>query len=162
MDTLLARLNWILQARDISERQLALQAGLSHASVSTMRRALERDPGAAARVELGTLDKIATAAGVDATWLKTGAGVPDLGQQPPAPPDADASGGDASRAARFKNFVNWPALLRAARAMKPALPEWVWLLVADSAPMTSGPPTALMVAEFAEFLSRHESAPPSR
>lgn len=159
METLLSRLEWVLVQRDMSARQLSLQSGLSHAAVATMIRTLKADPEAAKRVEIGTLHKLARAAGVDPTWLQTGAGTPEFDQSPAPMPDPDPSTDATSIAAKFKNLANWTALLRAARALRPSLPEWVWMKVADARPMLTTAPTPLLIAEFADLISRHEAPP---
>lgn len=159
MDTLLSRLEWVLSARDTSARQLSIQAGLSHATIASLIRGLKSDPSTAARVEVGTLDKIAAAAGVDATWLKSGIGAPEFSQAPPRTADPDPATNATSSAASFRNLANWSTLLRSARSLRPAIPEWVWTRVAISAPMLTSPPTPLMLAEYADLISRHEIPP---
>lgn len=159
MDTLLSRLEWVLSTRDTSARQLSIQAGLSHATIASLIRGLKADPSTAARVEVGTLDKIAAAAGVDPTWLKSGIGAPEFNQAPPRAADPDPATNATSSAASFRNLANWNALLRSARSLRPTLPEWVWTRVAASSPMLTSPPTPLMLAEYADLISRHEIPP---
>lgn len=125
MDTLLSRMEWVLNVRGISERQLSLRSGLSHAAVSNMLRSLRRDPASAGRVAPDTLEKIAAGASIDATWLKLGIGVPEFGQelQPNDDPvtltPADEPADDPDLAAILKGQG---LRARVVRGMHPGLP----------------------------------------
>lgn len=91
----------------ISLRKLARRAGLAETHLGTLVQRLRDRPGAT--IEIGTLTKIACAAGVDERWLATGEGSPFAGEPRMAPhpeldqfllekPDADAAIVDLLRA----------------------------------------------------------------
>ena len=64
------RIRRLIETRGMSARSLSEAAGLSHSTVSSLLTKLDANPDA--RVEARTLDKIAAALKVDATWLRTG------------------------------------------------------------------------------------------
>lgn len=68
------RIRRLIETRGMSARSLSEAAGLSHSTVSSLLAKLDANPDA--RVEARTLDKIAAALQVDATWLRTGRGDP--------------------------------------------------------------------------------------
>jgi len=148
------RIRRMVETRGISERALAKTAGLSHSTVSALLAKLDANPDA--RFEARTLDKIAAALEVDATWLRTGRGEMDSNASPPAP---DLQSELRSSVARFFNLPNWAALLRAARALEPTIPEWVWQRLALAAPVLTAPPTPSSVAELGRYILRHETPP---
>lgn len=150
------RIRRLIETRGMSARSLSEAAGLSHSTVSSLLAKLDANPDA--RVEARTLDKIAVALEVDATWLRTGRGEMDNGASPQAP---DIQADMRSGVARFLNLSNWPALLRAARSLEPSLPEWVWQRLAAAAPVLTAPPTPSSVAELARYILRHETPPVS-
>lgn len=138
----------------MSARSLSEAAGLSHSTVSSLLTKLDANPDA--RVEARTLDKIAAALQVDATWLRTGKGEMDSNASPQAP---DIQTDMRSGVARFLNLPNWTALLRAAKSLEPSLPEWVWQRLATAAPVLTAPPTPSSLAELARYILRHETPP---
>jgi transcriptional regulator with XRE-family HTH domain len=143
------RIRNLLTDRGLSERQASIASGLSPATVNALLRRLEKD--GSQRVEQRTVDALAATLGVSPAWLLHGIGDAEAAPQPP-PPDVDG-------ATRFAALPNWTALLRASRAQRPHLPEWVWARVAQASPMLTAPPTAAMVSDLAEFVFRHESPP---
>ena len=143
----------MIETRGTSARALARTAGLSHSTVSAVLDKLDANPDA--RVEARTLDKIAAALEVDATWLRTGRGEMDNNAQ--QGPDLQAE--TRSAVARFFNLPNWAALLRAARALEPTLPDWVWQRLAVAAPVLIAPPSPPSVAELGRYIVRHETPP---
>jgi transcriptional regulator with XRE-family HTH domain len=154
MSDVAERIRRMIETRGTSARALARLAGLSHSTVSAVLDKLDANPDA--RVEARTLDKIAAALQVDATWLRTGRGEMDSNAQAPAP---DIQADMRSGIARFLNLSNWTALLSAARAIEPSLPEWVWQRLALAAPVLTAPPTPSSVAELARYILRHETPP---
>jgi transcriptional regulator with XRE-family HTH domain len=148
------RIRRLIETRGMSARSLSEAAGLSHSTVSSLLAKLDANPDA--RVEARTLDKVAAALEVDATWLRTGRGEMDGGASPQAP---DIQSDMRSGVARFLNLANWPALLRAAKSIEPTLPEWVWQRLATAAPVLTAPPTPSSVAELARYILRHETPP---
>jgi transcriptional regulator with XRE-family HTH domain len=81
--TLAERIAWILRARDISARQLGLQAGLSHTYVGLILQ------GRRTNLTGVTAAKLAATAKVDQHWLLTGEGQPEPGVVVDALPGAD-------------------------------------------------------------------------
>ena len=77
------RIRRLIETRGMSARSLSEAAGLSHSTVSSLLTKLDANPDA--RVEARTLDKIAAALKVDATWLRTGRGEMDSNASPQAP-----------------------------------------------------------------------------
>lgn len=115
METVVDRIERVMNERGWSARELARRAGLKPESqLSGILARLRGDPDA---VELRTLKKIAAGAEVPWEWLLTGR--EDLVEE-------------ALRSKRFRDLAGWPGLLEAARALAPAIPEWVWQVVADS------------------------------
>ncbi len=82
-DTLRKRIEYILESRQKSLRQLCLDAGLAE---STIGNALRReDSGKRVSFEGDTLAKVAKAASVDVGWLNTGEGKPEPDYVAPSP-----------------------------------------------------------------------------
>jgi transcriptional regulator with XRE-family HTH domain len=154
MSDVAERIRRMIETRGTSARAVSAAAGLSHSTVSAVLDKLDANPDA--RVESRTLDKIATALAVDALWLRTGRGEMDGGAQQKAP---DIQSDMRASVARFFNLPNWSALLRAARALEPTLPDWVWGRLANAAPVLTAPPTPSSVAELARYILRHETPP---
>jgi transcriptional regulator with XRE-family HTH domain len=148
------RIRRLIETRGMSARSLSEAAGLSHSTVSSLLTKLDANPDA--RVEARTLDKIAAALQVDATWLRTGRGEMDSNASPQTP---DIQADMRSGVARFLNLPNWTALLRAAKSLEPSLPEWVWQRLATAAPVLTAPPTPSSLAELARYILRHETPP---
>jgi hypothetical protein len=74
------RISWILANRDFqSERDIALKAGLSHATLANALR-FER-AGRPIQLMSDTAVRLAAAASVDVGWLLTGSGAPDATPQ---------------------------------------------------------------------------------
>jgi transcriptional regulator with XRE-family HTH domain len=130
------RIRRLIETRGMSARSLSEAAGLSHSTVSSLLTKLDANPDA--RVEARTLDKIAAALQVDATWLRTGRGEMDGNASPQAP---DLQADMRSGVARFLNLPSWTALLRAAKSLEPSLAEWVWQRLATAAPVLTAPPS---------------------
>jgi transcriptional regulator with XRE-family HTH domain len=92
MDTLADRLRWILangvnaRGKRWTQRSLSLAAGLSQSHVGLLIRG---DLGS--QVSMETIAKLAQAAGVDLTWLATGAGTPTRAPGDPVPARAAAA-----------------------------------------------------------------------
>ena len=122
--------------------------------MSSLLAKLDANPDA--RIEARTLDKIAAALKVDATWLRTGRGEMDSNASPQAP---DIQADMRSGVARFLNLPNWPALLRAARALERHVPDWAWARLANAAPVLTGPPSPRSVADLAIYIMNHETPP---
>lgn len=79
MPTSLAeRVLWILKTRGLNARQLAIKAGLSHTYIGSLIK------GNLSNLTQASAVKIATAGGVDLTWLLTGEGSPEPGLSSPA------------------------------------------------------------------------------
>ena len=76
------RIRRLIETRGMSARSLSEAAGLSHSTVSSLLAKLDANPDA--RVEARTLDKIAAALKVDATWLRTGRDEMDSNASTPA------------------------------------------------------------------------------
>jgi transcriptional regulator with XRE-family HTH domain len=95
LSSLAERIAWILEARDITARQLGLRAGLSHTYIGAL---LKGTRGAQAGLTQTSATKIAEAAKVDLQWLLTGDGEPEpgvvVGGDPPALTQAVALLGD--------------------------------------------------------------------
>lgn len=88
--TLRDRLQWILDNRRVSARELSRRAGLAEPHVALiMRRAASRD----IRLAQLTLVSIAQAADVSLTWLATGRGDPDSVEGAGSRPVPSAPGG---------------------------------------------------------------------
>lgn len=130
MSDVAERIRRMIETRGTTARALARAAGLSHSTVSAVLDKLDANPDA--RVEARTLDKIAAALEVDAAWLRTGRGEMDGNASTPSP---DIQSELRSSVARFFNLPNWAALLRAAKALEPTLPDWVWQRLALAAPL---------------------------
>ncbi|HEU4406398.1 MAG TPA: helix-turn-helix transcriptional regulator [Polyangiaceae bacterium] len=85
MLTLAERIDWILGARNLSARELAKNAGLSHTYIGLL---LKGERGDQNGLTSSSARKIADAAGVDLNWLITGEGEPEpgvsAGGDPPA------------------------------------------------------------------------------
>lgn len=143
------RIRSLLTERGMSERQASIASGLSPATVNALLKRLEAGSG---RIEQRTVDALAATLGVSSAWLLHGLGDAD---QAPAPSAPEVSGA----VTRFDTLPNWTGLLRAARAQKPAMPEWVWRRIGAAAPMLTATPSPAMVADLAELVFRHESPP---
>lgn len=74
--TLQERISWILTNRDFqSERDLALKAGLSHATLANALRF--EHAGRPVQLRSDTVIRLAAAADVNVSWLLTGSGAPE-------------------------------------------------------------------------------------
>ncbi len=82
MDTVAARIDWILKTKGLSARGLSLAASLSQSHVGQIRRG---QIGVNASAEV--LAKIADAAGVDVEWLISGRGSPERREPKGRPPE---------------------------------------------------------------------------
>lgn len=143
------RIRSLLVERGLSERQASIASGLSPTTLNAFLRRLETS--GVDHVERRTVNALAATLGVSPDWLLHGQGDADAAPQPPAP--------EVDGVTRFAALPNWAALLRASKAQRPHLPEWVWARVAQSSPMLTATPTAAMVSDLAEFVFRHESPP---
>ncbi len=77
MRTLLDRLEWVLESRELTQRQLAMLSGFDHdTQVSSILHRLRNEPDYPDRMYVGTYRKLAEGGGVDFLWLLTGDGVP--------------------------------------------------------------------------------------
>lgn len=151
VSTLDERIQWILDnctredGQRWNQKSLSQAAGLGDNHVGMMRRGTVKKPTA------DSLASIARAAKVSYRWLASGEG----------DPFGDASAPDATESSspRFKNILNWRALLEMARAIAPDVPEWVWPIVAESHPLSTVPLTPALVVELARTVMRHMPPP---
>lgn len=75
VNTLSDRIEWILEARGVSQRELSRRAGLKEPHVGLIIKRFRADP--AAGIEQATLMGLAKAGDVSLQWLSTGEGTPD-------------------------------------------------------------------------------------
>ena len=73
VDTIAARLRWILRYRALTQRELCRRAGMAETQLGVILRRLEDNP---LGVELSTLSRLAQGGNVDFHWLVTGVGRP--------------------------------------------------------------------------------------
>jgi transcriptional regulator with XRE-family HTH domain len=86
VDTLAARLRWILEQRGVSQRALAIKAGLAPSHVSLILNHLGD------RVAMETIRKLAEAASVSVDWLASGEGAADAGADATEPHNENLPG----------------------------------------------------------------------
>ena len=77
MNTLLARMQWILENREWTHRQFAEAVGWHPTQISAYLHELKKNPLFAKRISLDTYEKIAKGAKVSLLWLEHGIGSPD-------------------------------------------------------------------------------------
>lgn len=150
MDTLSARIRWILDNRTNpatgepwrEAQALAEAAGLkSPAHVGMMLRGDVRNP------RPDTLVPVARAAGVSFEWLQRGVGSPDDATPDPRPAD---------ELPRFRELRGWAEMLAAAKALRPHTPAWVWEKVATMRYELEAEATQATVAAMGDFVLSHE------
>lgn len=154
--TISDRIRAILEKHGWSQRELAKRAQLqsnSHINV-LLRRNGEG-------VSVGTMRKIADAAGVRLEWLMSGEGEEQ--------PDGSASVSEPSPShdieiaadPRFGSLRSWPALLKGARSLRPSYPQWVWMRLEDMTPQLVADPTVATVVKLSDLIAENETPPPS-
>jgi transcriptional regulator with XRE-family HTH domain len=116
------RIEWVLQHKGISARELARRSDLAGAIVSNLLKTLREDPDA---VTLRTLRQIAQGADVSFTWLVTGEEAGGV-VVPSLPARAEA-------AERAKGMDVWPPAIQLVMAEEPtpddaSRPAQWWLL----------------------------------
>jgi len=125
VQSVLERINWILNAEGISARELGRRAGKGGSQVTMLMQRLEHgDPEG---VTLRTLRELATAGRVSLAWLASGEGNP-RGEGGPA----DPAPGRSAAAAAAKEQGIWPEAIRSVLADEVAegeadLPAEYWL-----------------------------------
>jgi transcriptional regulator with XRE-family HTH domain len=78
MKTLADRIQWILDQKHMSQRQLSLRAGLTPGHLGVILHRVKSQDSETGRIASETIEKLAKAAGVSAAWLGTGEGRPTL------------------------------------------------------------------------------------
>lgn len=126
---LVGRLELILKRTGWSQRELSRRAGLAESHVNLIIRAATKNPASAGAVELDTLKKIASAAGVSLAWLTSGTGAPDADDDSRGPSTVE------SEVPHFGNAVGWADARREAERTHPDVPAWAWDQAATMAPM---------------------------
>jgi transcriptional regulator with XRE-family HTH domain len=137
VESIADRIRRMIEKSGVSAREVARRSGMSPTQISAIFKGLEKDPGA---IQVSTLRRLAAGGGVSYEWLATGIERTDVDQ--------------ALRAPRFEDLADWPGLLSEARVLEASLPEWVWMVVADSRPV-SAKVTAGQVARFARLVLEH-------
>lgn len=115
MKTLADRIRWILEKRDLGQRELARAAGLKDPHVAVILHRLEKFPDR--KIEADTLAALARAGRVSMRWLATGEGSPDDAGDVPAPESDEPTCGNAP---------GWPDAERDARKEHPDMPPWAF------------------------------------
>lgn len=87
--TLLERLQWILTARGLSQRELSKRAGLNPNHLGTTMHRLRSNPDA--DIERDTLGALARAGDVGLEWLAEGKGAPDASSEAAVHPNLRAA-----------------------------------------------------------------------
>jgi hypothetical protein len=103
--TLLQRLEWLVNNRATSQRDLSRKAGLSGPHVGTFMARLRKDPSAT--VETETLMAIARGGQVSFDWLATGKGSPDAIGMTPKPGSVKTGGDDTRRDWAPEHIEEW-------------------------------------------------------
>jgi transcriptional regulator with XRE-family HTH domain len=106
------RIQWILDQRGISQRELARRSGLKGAHIGVIISRSRRNPGA--NIENDTLAAIARGGEVALRWLATGQGSPD--------PSAEESGARPV----LGNLPGWTEAEQHVRRILKGTPEWVF------------------------------------
>lgn len=142
VDSLVARVQELMELRGWTAYELAHKAGLSDSLISNwLRRGVKRPDPEAVR-------KLAAAAGVREEWLRDGKGPRDL-------PAFDETRAPEHMSAR----ENFQGSLVAARIKRPQYGDYLWEAIANGDPLMVAPMTPGLLIALADALVDHIPAP---
>lgn len=143
------RLRHVLATTGLKAATLSKQAGLAPGHVGLILSGTVKGG-----VTPETMQRLASAAGVDYGWLATGEGSPEPGAAPVEPIRA-GTGVEPVLA----SVETWPSVLGAARRMAPEVPFWVWDTLGRSRPWLDQPLTPALAVALARVIEAHVPPP---